>query len=255
MGSFSTSTDRRRAEEALRESEERLSSVIDTASDGIVVVDGGGKIQSANRATSSIFGYTAEELIGQRLSILMPAPLKAFSETGAVKEIEAQRKSGEKVPVDVAVTDWRDSEGRRFFTAILRDITERKRNEEALASARRLEAVGQLAGGVAHDFNNLLHVISGNIEIAQDRVGDGFARELLQRARNAAEKGSAMNRRLLSLARKRALKPEPLALNDRVEETSKLLASTVGEHTTVRRTSPPACGPRWRTRARSTARS
>ncbi len=137
------------------------------------------------------------------------------------------------VPIDVAVTEWRDGEGRRFFTGIMRDITERKRNEQELANARRLEAVGQLAGGVAHDFNNLLHAISGNLEIAQDLIGDETTRSFLERARNAAEKGSALNRRLLSLARKRTLKLECLDLNGRVQETAKLLASTVGEHISV----------------------
>ena len=115
----------------------------------------------------------------------------------------------------------------------MRDLTERKRSEEALANARRLEAVGQLAGGVAHDFNNLLHVISGNLEIAQDFIEDDTTRSFLERARNAAEKGSALNGRLLSLARKRALKLERLDLNDRVQEIAKLLASTVGEHISV----------------------
>ena len=94
--------------------------------------------------------------------------------------MEAKRKSGEIVPLDRAIAEWRDGEGRRFFTGIFRDVTERKRNEEALANARRLEAVGQLAGGVAHDFNNLLHVISGNLEIAQDRVGEETARNFIR---------------------------------------------------------------------------
>ena len=150
-----------------------------------------------------------------------------------MRQIEGRRKDGSMVPVDIAVAEWRDGEGRRFFTGILRDLTERKRNEEALANARRLEAVGQLAGGVAHDFNNLLHVISGNLEIAQDFIEDETTRSFLERARNAAEKGSALNGRLLSLARKRTLKLERLDLNDRVQEIAKLLASTVGEHIAV----------------------
>ena len=128
---------------------------------------------------------------------------------------------------------WRDGEGRRFFTGILRDLSERKYNEEVLANARRLEAVGQLAGGVAHDFNNLLAVIAGNLELAEDRIADETTRDLIRRALDAAEKGSGLNRRLLSLARKRMLKPQHLTLNSRVEETAKLLTSIVGEHIAV----------------------
>ncbi len=234
-------TDQKRAENRLRESEARLSSIIDTAADSILVVDENGTIQSANHASAKIFGYGSEELIGRYISIVMPpnfgnqhdSHLKSFFRAGVHKQVEGRRKDGSAVPLDVAVAGWCDGEGRRFFTGILHDLTEHKRNEEALANGRRLEAIGQLAGGVAHDFNNLLHVISGNLEIAQDRIGDDKTRDFLQRARSAAEKGSALNKRLLSLARKRAFQPEHISLNDRVEETVKLLASTVGEHISV----------------------
>ena len=234
-------TDEKHAANRLRESEARLSSIIDTAADSIIVIDEKGIIQSANHATEGIFGYLLEELVGRNVGMLMAPGLAAqhdrfliaSSGKGAVREVDAKRKDGAMVPIDGAVAEWRDGEGRRFFTGIMRDLTERKRNEQALANARRLEAVGQLAGGVAHDFNNLLHAISGNLEIAQDLIGDEATRSFLERARNAAEKGSALNRRLLSLARKRTLKPERLNLNDRVQETAKLLASTVGEHISV----------------------
>ncbi len=109
----------------------------------------------------------------------------------------------------------------------------RMSNEEALASARRLEAVGRLAGGVAHDFNNLLAVIAGNLELAEDGDVDEPTRQLIRRARDAAEKGRDLNSRLLSLARKRALAPQYLSVNWRVEETAKLLISSLGEHITV----------------------
>ena len=184
-------TDQKRAANRLRESEARLSSIIDTAADSIVVIDEKGLIQSANRATESIFGYGLEDLVGRDIGILMASRLaaqhdrylKGFSGRGTVRQVAAKRKDGTMVPIDGAITEWRDGEGRRFFTGILRDLTERKRNEEALANARRLEAVGQLAGGVAHDFNNLLHVISGNLEIAQDFIDDETTRSFLERAR------------------------------------------------------------------------
>jgi signal transduction histidine kinase len=118
-------------------------------------------------------------------------------------------------------------------TRILAEQALRMSNEEALASARRLEAAGRLAGGVAHDFNNLLAVIAGNLELAEDGDADEPTRELMRRARDAAEKGRDLNTRLLSLARKRALAPQYLSVNWRVEETAKLLTSALGEHITV----------------------
>ncbi len=231
-------TGQKRAENRLRESEARFSSIIDTASDSIIVIDDRGRIQSANRATERMFGHRPEDLVGQEICILTPSHmtsqhilhLETLHRSNVVKEMEGQRKNGETIPLDVAITEWRDGEGRRFFTAILRDISERKRSEEAIASALRLEAVGQLAGGVAHDFNNLLAVIAGNLELAEDRITDETVRDLIRMAYNAAEKGGALNRRLLSLARKRMLKPERVSLNSQVEETAKLLKSTLGEH-------------------------
>ena len=234
-------SDQKRAEKQLRESEARLKSIIDTASDSIIVLDEKGIIQSANRATANIFGYSPEELIGQHVNFLMPQEfrkqhrgyLKEFAGAARIEDMEAQRKDGALVALDLGLAEWRDDEGQRFFTAIFRDITERKRNEEALANARRLEATGQLAGGVAHDFNNLLSVIAGNLELAEDRVRDQTTRDLMRRALDAAEQGSGLNRRLLSLARKRTLKPQRLILNCRVKETAKLLTSTLGEHIAV----------------------
>jgi PAS domain S-box-containing protein len=116
---------------------------------------------------------------------------------------------------------------------VVQDMTERKKSEAAMANALRLEAIARLAGGVAHDFNNLLSVIAGNIELAEARTADEVTRDLLRRAQGAAENGAALNRRLLSLAKKRVLKPERLSLNSRVEETAKLLTSTLGEQIAV----------------------
>ncbi len=234
-------THQKLAEQKLRESEARLSSIIDTAADSIIVSDEKGTIKLANPATVGVFGYSLEDLIGHNLRVLMPSNVRtrhdeyldSFSGRSALKEVQGQRKSGEIVPLERTITEWRDEQGRRFFTGIFRDVTERKRNEQALAGARRLEAVGQLAGGVAHDFNNLLHVISGNLDIAQRLIDNETARGRIERARGAAEKGSALSQRLLSLAHKRALRPERLNLNDRVQDTAPLLASSVGEHIAV----------------------
>ena len=93
----------------------------------------------------------------------------------------------QQFPADFSVTEWRNSKGQRFFTGTVRDLTERKRIEQAMASSRRPEAVGQLAGEIAHDFNNLLAVISGNLVQAEQQIENGAARQLIERALEAVQ--------------------------------------------------------------------
>ena len=146
---------RRRAEEALRESEALIRSVVYTAVDGIITMDERGTIQSFNPAAERLFGYAAEEVIGRNVAILMPQPdreqhdgyLAAYLETGRTKvigigrEVLALRKDGSQLPVELAVSEALLPE-RRFFTGIVHDITHRKRAEAALKESNvRLQAI------------------------------------------------------------------------------------------------------------------
>ncbi len=145
---------RQRAAELLRESEARTQAILDSTIDAIVTIDEGGVIQSTNPATERIFGYSAHEMVGQNVSMLMPAPhrghhdgyIRAYLETGQAKvigtgrETVALRKDGTLMPIDLAVTEVRGS-GQRLFTGIVRDISARKaaqrRLEETLVDLRR----------------------------------------------------------------------------------------------------------------------
>jgi PAS domain S-box-containing protein len=138
-------TDRKRAEEALRDSEERLRAVIDNVIDGIITIDEGGGIESYSPSAERIFGYSADEIIGQNVKMLMPEPqrsehdgfLEAYRRTSEAKiiglgrEVEGQRKDGSTFPMEVGVSEV-DLGERRLFTGIVRDITKRKRAEDAL---------------------------------------------------------------------------------------------------------------------------
>jgi PAS domain S-box-containing protein len=247
----------RLSEIALRKSELRLRSILDSAADAIVLIDEAGDIHSVNPATEKMFGYSASEMIGRNMSMLVPEKYargydgyfarllrkgrrKVF-EVG--REIEGRRKDGASFPVDLAVAEWQGD--RRLFTGIMRDITERKRVEEQLAASRRMEAVGQLAGGVAHDFNNLLAVIAGNLEIAEPRITEPSVRRLIQAALDAAEAGASFNQRLLSLARKRDLQPVLLNVNSRVIEMAGLVRHTLGAHIALKLSLAPDL---WETR-------
>jgi PAS domain S-box-containing protein len=160
--------ERHQAERALRESEEQLKAIVESAADGIITIDQTGTVESANAAIEAIFGYAKDELIGQDVASLIPEPdhdrhadyLAKYLETGVKKVIGTRReakgfhKDGHEFPLDIAVTEFH-REGRHFFTAILRDITERKRAEEALMQSKkdldRAQEVGNM-GWWRHDI-------------------------------------------------------------------------------------------------------
>ncbi|MEX1055610.1 MAG: PAS domain S-box protein [Rhodothermales bacterium] len=155
-------TDRRKGEQALRESEARFRAILETTVDAVITADESGRIETFNPAAERIFGYEAEEVIGQNLSILMPPPYKgahnsfmaSYLETekrkviGIGRETIAQRKDGSVFPIDLAVSEARNG-GRRFFTGVIRDISDRRRLEQEVL--RISEAERQRIGRDLHD--------------------------------------------------------------------------------------------------------
>jgi PAS domain S-box-containing protein len=149
LGGFGTVqdiTDKKQAEEALRQSEERLRAVVDTAVDAIICIDEEGLIVSINPAAETMFGYAAGVIVGENISILMTgqhrsahdAYISTYQRTGKAKiigigrEVEGRRKDGSAFAVDLAIAEWQ-STGKRYFTGIIRDISERKRQEQKVA--------------------------------------------------------------------------------------------------------------------------
>ena len=165
--------------------------------------------------------------------------LDAYLETGVGKiigigrEVTARRKDGGMIDVELSIGEWRDDAGRRFFAGALRDISARKRMEEELARTRRLESVSRLTAGFAHDFNNLLTVLAGNLELILQSTSDDRIRDLARPALEAAETGAFLNRRLLSLGRKRRTSLRPVNLNDRITETFVLIQRAVGQQISI----------------------
>jgi len=149
-------------EEALRESEALIRAILDTTVDGIITIDVSGIIQDFNRAAERLFGYSAEEAIGKNVKILMPPSyadrhdgfLATYLRTGEAKiigigrEVEGQRKDGTTFPLEIAVSEV-ESGDRRLFTGIVRDISERRRAEEAIVSVS--EAERRIIGQDLHD--------------------------------------------------------------------------------------------------------
>jgi PAS domain S-box-containing protein len=228
------------------EREAHFRSVLETAPDAIITIDERGIVQSFSNAAEKMFGYAADEVIGANVKMLMPlrhrddhdAYLERYRRTGERRiigigrRVEARRKDGSLFPMEVAVGEVRAGRS-HIFTGFIRDLTARLKIEEQLRQAHKMEAMGQLTGGVAHDFNNLLTVISGNLEMLERRVRTEDERELLREAQEATQLGAQLSRRLLAIGRRQALNPKPVDLSALVGGTVDLLRRSLGESVEV----------------------
>jgi PAS domain S-box-containing protein len=227
-----------------RRLEARLQTILESTVDGLVTIDERGLIRTFNGPAERIFGYRADEVLGRNVAMLMPEPyrsrhdgyLATYLRTGVGgiigigREVEGRRKDGSVFPLDLAIGEMLVEDGRREFVGTVRDISERKRLEDQLRQAQKMETVGQLTGGVAHDFNNLLTVILGNAEDLADELQDNpTLHALAEMTQLAAERGAALTRRLLAFARRQTLDPRPTDINGLLRNIEGLLRRTLGE--------------------------
>jgi PAS domain S-box-containing protein len=209
--------EQKQTEEALRQSEDKYRTLIESANDAIFILDMDGKFLEVNRATYERLGYTKEEILSMSISELddpqfadmVPERLEQINKDGGgVFESAHVRKDGTVMPVEVnsRIINYK---GRKAFLSVIRDITDRKKaaQEKAelefqLHQAHKLEAVGVLAGGIAHDFNNILAAILGNINLAtlDDDLKDG-TKKLLKRAEKASLRAKNLTQQLLTFSR------------------------------------------------------
>ena len=234
-------TELRNQELETREAAERLRAVVETAVDGVILIDRQGLIQMFNPACEQLFGYAANEVLGQNVKILMPAPyreehdgyLRHYHSTGEARiigigrEVEGRRKDGETFPMALSVGEAKLTSG-SAYVGIIHDLTERKRTEEQLVQAQKMETVGQLAGGIAHDFNNLLTVIVGNAEeLAESLTERPDLRAMAEQSVEAAERGAELTRRLLAFSRRQILRPESADAAELIQRLEPLLRRTL----------------------------
>jgi len=237
-----------RSVDALRLSEARYRNLVDQASDGIFITDPNGCYIDVNDAGCRMVGYTREELLGQHLrALLTPRELEErplrLDDLRAGRTVLSKRRlrrqDGVLIPVEISARALPD--GR--FQGIARDISERRDLETQLRESQKMEALGQLAGGVAHDFNNLLTVMIGHAEELVKRFDPRDPRvAAVEEIRQAAEHAAALTRRLLAFSRRQVLQPIELDLNDVIDRMDRLLRRVIGEDVTLTTVLDPGTG-------------
>jgi PAS domain S-box-containing protein len=234
-------TERKRAQMALNREIEERQRIFETSQDLILVTDGFGEFVQVSPSAMTILGFRPEDMIGRSAAeFVHPDDLERIREEmraarhGLVKrnfEARNLHSDGHEVTLNWMAT-WSEPVKRHFF--IGRDLTEKRTAEAQFRQAQKMDAIGQLTGGVAHDFNNVLTVITGTIGILSDAVADrpelAAVTKLID---DAAERGAQLTRHLLAFARKQPLQPREIDVNALVLEAAKLLHPTLGEQITI----------------------
>jgi PAS domain S-box-containing protein len=233
-------TERKLFEERLVESEERYRTSIENSNDGVAIVKGDRHLY-VNRKFVEIFGFdNANEIIGQQVTITVhPDDRERVAEINRKRqsdggvpsryEFKGLKKNGDAVMIEVSATKTTYS-GEPMSLVYLRDVTERRSLEAQLLHAQKMEAVGQLAGGVAHDFNNILTAIIGYGSLLHMKMRDDeplrvYAEHILA----SAQKATHLTQSLLAFSRKQILNPESANMNEILHNVRRLLSRTIGE--------------------------
>jgi PAS domain S-box-containing protein len=243
---------RKRVEEALRESEERLSGMIGSAMDAIITIDQEQQITLFNPAGEHMFGYSAAHVMGQPLDFLLPERVRSihrehvrlFGETGLTRRamgtlepLSGLRADGEEFPIEASISQL-ESRGQKFYTVILRDITERKQAEEAVRAkneeiklmsqqlwqAAKLATMGELAASIAHELNNPLATVSLRAEMLQARFSpDEPESRSIQIIDSEIKRMSSLVANLLQFSRRSSSQFSTIKVNEEVANTLELI--------------------------------
>ena len=227
--------------------DERLGAFLESASQGVLAVNGSGTILLVNARMEEMFGYAREELLGNAVEILVPERFRPahlgfrkeyFNNprrrpVGAGTELAGRRKDGTEFPLEIGLSYVLDGE-ETVVLAFLTDITERKRNEERLREVAKFESLGILAGGIAHDFNNLLVGIMGNTSLALEEMDpEAPGRDLIEGALRASERAAELVRQLLAYSGKGRFTRSPVDLSRVVQKTADSIRSSIPPAVTV----------------------
>ncbi len=237
-------------EVALADSERNFRLLVESMTDyALIMLDPRGRVTSWNAGAQRIKGYKADEIIGAHFGAFqveidrnsgLPERLLATAAREGKYESEGWRvrKDGTQFWASIVIYSIRADDGRLIgFAKVIRDITERREAQAAIERARqqmattqKMEAIGQLTGGVAHDFNNLLMIVSGHVEILHRRLADPKLMQAIEAIQTASKHGERLTRQLLSFSRQQSLDPDVIDLRARLESIRPMLTSSLREN-------------------------
>ncbi|MBF0189082.1 MAG: PAS domain S-box protein [Magnetococcales bacterium] len=241
-------TEQKKIEETLRERDERIRAIVDSAVEGIIVADEEGMIELFNPGAEKIFGYERESMLGRNINLLMPPPhndehhtyISSFIDTGSPeimgggREVEGVRQNGKRVPISLSLSAFRLRSGRRF-TAVVRDITERKRYERELKLAKETaekasRAKSEFLSGMSHELRTPMNAILGFSQLLESDPDEPLSEAQLdsvQEIRSAGDHLLELINEILDLAKIEAgrlhLNVEDVALGEVLDESLNLM--------------------------------
>ena len=234
---FKDITDRMKTESGLRESEERLQAIINNTTAVITLKSPDGRYMLVNKRFEEIFNISSYDILGlSDFDIFPPTQAAVFKSNDiAALESDSQQEFIEEIMQDDGLHTYLSvkftlskNDGTPYAICnVATDITERKRTEDTLRRAQKMEAIGQLTGGIAHDFNNLLGIIVGNLDLLKDELEDGPAKQHTKSALKAALRGSDLTRRLLAFSRKSTPETRPLCVNQVITDMQNLIEKSL----------------------------
>jgi len=224
----------------LDETRTRMAAIVESSEDAIIGKNYDGIVTSWNRGAEKIFGYSTVEMMGQPIMRLLP-PDRAHEETEILARLRSGevvdhfqtvrvRKDGTHINVSLTISPILDASGNVIGASkIARDITGRMKLERQLQQSQKMDAIGQLTGGVAHDFNNLLGIVIGNLDLLERQVStDAAALQRVQTAQKAALRGADLTRRLLAFSSNETLSPEPTNVHHLIRNVIEMTQRVIG---------------------------